>query len=64
MRGRRWLRRYLTAVFGNNVRVIPLREPLWKVTFLIPKDGAGKELVLRFRSPAGSVEEKKAVEAG
>jgi hypothetical protein len=44
-------------------RIIPMREPLWKVTFLLPKDSGGKELVLRFKNRAAAVEEKKAVEA-
>ncbi len=45
-------------------RFIRMREPLWKVTFLIPRESAGKELTLRLRNPGAQVEEKKAIDAG
>jgi hypothetical protein len=42
-------------------RVVPLREPKWKVSFLIPADAAGKELKLRFKAGASAVDEGKEI---
>lgn len=44
-------------------RVVHLREPKWKVSFRIPDDAAGKELVMRFRAGSSRVEESKPITA-
>ncbi len=44
-------------------KVIPMREPKWKVTFKLPKDCAGKKLTLRFKNTANQVEDTKTVDA-
>lgn len=45
-------------------RIISLRPPIWKVTFLIPRESAGKKLALKFRNGGTKIEETKAIEAG
>jgi len=45
-------------------RIIPMRAPLWKITFLVAKEGAGKPLVVKLRNPAAALEETKTVDAG
>lgn len=45
-------------------RLIPLREPKWKVSFLLPADSAGKELELRFRAGTSTLEETAEIVAG
>jgi hypothetical protein len=45
-------------------RILPMRPPVWKVTFLLPKDAAGKSLTIRLRDGISQVEESKKVEAG
>ena len=44
-------------------RVVPLREPLWKVSFRIPGDAAGKSLVLKFAAGSSAVDESKEIVA-
>ncbi len=43
-------------------RFIALRTPLWKVTFLLPGDSAGKSLTLKLQNAGGRLEESKPVE--
>lgn len=42
-------------------RIVPLREPLWKVSFRIPDDAAGKDLCLKFAAGASAVDESKEI---
>jgi hypothetical protein len=44
--------------------IVRLRPPVWKVTFSLPQDSAGKAIVLRFRNESVNVEETKTVEKG
>ncbi len=44
-------------------KLIPLRPPLWKVSFLLPGDAAGKTVTLRFRNAGSMVDEAKPIEA-
>ena len=44
-------------------KIIPLRAPKWKVTFLLPAEAAGKQMTLKFRNAGGKVEETKEIEA-
>jgi len=44
-------------------KIIPLRSPKWKVTFLLPAEAAGKTMTLKFRNAGGKVEETKEIEA-
>ena len=43
-------------------RIIPMRAPKWKVTFLLPADAGGKRMTLRFRNSGAKVEETKEIE--
>ena len=45
-------------------RLIPQREPKWKISFSVPPGAAGKELVVRIRAGASTIEEKKTIVAG
>ncbi|MBI4583597.1 MAG: hypothetical protein HY717_06215 [Planctomycetes bacterium] len=45
-------------------RLVPLREPKWKISFTVPANTAGQELVVRVRAGASSLEEKKPIAAG
>ena len=42
-------------------RVVFLREPQWKVSFMIPSEAVGKELTMRFQAGGNSVDETKEI---
>ena len=42
-------------------RIVPLREPKWKVSFVVPAQSAGKQLGVRFAAGPSSVEETKEI---
>ena len=44
-------------------KMTPLRGPLWKVTFLLPRDSGGQKFTLRLKNRAAQVEETKDIEA-
>ena len=43
-------------------RIIHMRSPKWKVSFLLPKGSGGKKVTLRFKNSAHQVEEAKEIE--
>ncbi len=44
-------------------RVVFLREPKWKVSFLVPAGAAGKQLTLRFRAGSSAAEQSYEIAA-
>jgi hypothetical protein len=45
-------------------RIFRLRDPNYKISFLVPKGSAGQELVLRLRAGKATVEEKHPITEG
>jgi hypothetical protein len=45
-------------------KILTLRPPLYKVTFLLSADTVGKSLGLKLRNESHKLEETKAIEAG
>ena len=44
-------------------RIIHMQDPKYKISFHVPEDAVGKELVLRLKAGATDIEEKKEIAA-